>query len=180
MLPAGQARRGDHFSQLPSSSLTDCLAGLSFPLASSAAPHSSTPRSSEPGPFAAAVQIESAVTNCPEPTSALFHSCVRFGSHKRTVSIERGFGPKCWKHIAPAIAALDNTFTDAQVESAVEALEDGAVVPSIRPLLYFVVSTRGDENHLVNLIEDTCTCEAGRNDRACYHLAAAQVLDAAA
>ena len=94
-------------------------------------------------------------------------------------SIARGFGPVCWKRVRAQVVALPAIYTDAQVEAAAEAIEDGAVVPSCRPLLFFVVSTNGRDTHLVNLIEDTCTCDAGRNDRACYHLAAAQVIDRA-
>lgn len=92
-------------------------------------------------------------------------------------SVARGIGPKCLRAARQRAAQLDATYTDAQIESAIEAIEDGAVVPSCRPLLYFVVSTDGSENHLVNLIEDTCNCPAGRADRACYHLAAAQAVD---
>lgn len=94
-------------------------------------------------------------------------------------SIARGYGPTCMRRIKENAAVAATDFKPAQVEKALELITDGALVPSIRPRLFFAVSSDGEQNYLINTIANTCNCKAGRRDVRCYHLAAAQILTAA-
>lgn len=94
-------------------------------------------------------------------------------------SIARGYGPTCAKYIKENATVAATDFKAVQVEKAVQLIADGGIVRSIRPRLFFAVSSKGDENYVVNTIDNSCTCKAGLNSRRCYHLAAVQILDAA-
>jgi hypothetical protein len=110
-------------------------------------------------------------------------TCRRCGRHLRTAeSVARGIGPKCLAREKSEAATVAGTgrFTVSQINKAVELITTGGIVPSARPLLWFVVSSDGRETYLVNTIEDTCTCPAGERDVLCYHLAATAIIEAAA
>lgn len=94
-------------------------------------------------------------------------------------SIALGYGPTCMRRIKSNAAVAAEDFKPVQVEKALELITDGGLVPSIRPRLFFAVSSRGDENYLINTIDNSCNCKAGRNGHRCYHLAAAQIVLAA-
>lgn len=94
-------------------------------------------------------------------------------------SVALGYGPTCTKRVKENARFAAEDFQPVQVEKALELLADGGIVRSIRPRLFFAVSSTGDNNYVVNTIDNSCTCKAGQRDIRCYHLAAVQILDAA-
>lgn len=96
-----------------------------------------------------------------------------------------GFGEECWRRMRASAAAiraehernLIRSFTERQVESALELITDGAIV-HIGEDVFEVVSTDGTEHYRCTIFE--CTCPAGERDVNCYHQAAALVFQAAA
>ena len=68
-------------------------------------------------------------------------------------------------------------FKPFQQAKAVEAIEQGAILPTSRPNLYTAVSGDGSTTYLV--AAQSCTCPAGVKDRRCYHVAAVRILLAA-
>lgn len=105
---------------------------------------------------------------------------------KAKASVAQGRGPRCQaKHVArlaqlinDAIGALPEVgFTADQRDKAADLLADGGIVPAAEsaPGLYLAVSTNGENNYATRA--DACNCKAGRYGRACYHRAAALVLD---
>lgn len=93
-------------------------------------------------------------------------------------SVALGYGPTCMRRIKENAAVAATDFKPVQVEKAMELITDGGLVPSIRPRLFFAVSSRGDESYLINTIDNSCDCKAGARGVRCYHLAAAQILAA--
>ena len=90
-------------------------------------------------------------------------------------SIRRGYGRQCWKRAHERAATLGPEYSDTQVESALEALEDGAVVPAAVPGVWYVVGSRGDAIYETTLA--TCTCERfGKRGKACSHMAAVSLV----
>jgi hypothetical protein len=108
--------------------------------------------------------------------------CLRCGRALTAAgSVSAGYGRTCKARIAKGAQAADlSTFHPWQVEKAREAIEQRAIVPSSRPGLYAAVSGDGSTVYLVDAREGSCTCRAAANGRACYHLAAALILHAAA
>ena len=96
-------------------------------------------------------------------------------------SVSRGYGPTCWAKIRKAATeqALAG-FTEDQHAKALELIADGGIVPTSRPGVYAAASSDGSTFYVVNLVGPGCTCAAGLHGRACYHLAAARILQAAA
>lgn len=117
------------------------------------------------------------MTGTPKPTTCL--RCGRVLTTWRSVSA--GYGRTCKARVRDSAQAADlATFHGWQVEKAREAIEQLAVVPSSRPGLYAAVSGDGSTVYVVDVLEPSCTCKAAANGRACYHLASARILHAAA
>jgi hypothetical protein len=92
-------------------------------------------------------------------------------------SIARKYGRRCWERAHRRAETLASSFTDEQVERAVEAVEDGAVVPGETPAVWYVVSSRGDAFYTVENAA-ICDCEAGQAGRMCWHLGAVALVAA--
>ena len=84
-------------------------------------------------------------------------------------SVARGYGDRCWtlKRREDAVQAAG--FKPHQVASALELLEDGALIP-LRPGTYIGVSTDGMDTYVCTA--ETCTCAAFEAGRRCYPRAA--------
>ena len=110
--------------------------------------------------------------------------CLRPGCGRKLsapASVSRGYGPACWTKIRKAAASAEvDGFTEDQHAKAVELIADGGIVPTSRPGVYAAASSDGSTYYVVNLADPGCTCAAGQHGRACYHLAAARILQAAA
>lgn len=111
--------------------------------------------------------------------SATHTHCLRCGrTLKSATSQARGYGRTCAAHIRQAATVVDlSAYKPAQLESARELIEDGAIV-QLRPGIYRTVSTDGTELHLT-ATSGHCNCKAGLRSIRCYHVAAAQLLAAA-
>ncbi|MFC6080936.1 DUF6011 domain-containing protein [Sphaerisporangium aureirubrum] len=111
------------------------------------------------------------------PTTTECRECRR--TLRSAKSIANGIGPGCAAKIRRARAAADLAdFKPAQIDKAMELIEQGGILRTSRPGIYTTVSGNGSTTYLVHLV--TCTCTAGLKGRACYHRAAARILDAAA
>lgn len=112
-------------------------------------------------------------------TAAAHTHCLRCARPLRsTTSQARGYGRTCATRVRRAATVVDlSAYKAAQVESARELIEDGAIVP-IRPRIYRSVSSDGTELYLT-AVTGQCNCAAGLKGRRCYHVAAAQLLAAA-
>ncbi|MEV4287380.1 helix-turn-helix domain-containing protein [Nonomuraea bangladeshensis] len=75
-------------------------------------------------------------------------------------------------------AQLDD-YKPHQIESARQAIEQRAILPSTRrPGMWTAVSSNGTTHYLVHA--NACTCAAGLKGRRCWHRAAVAILTAAA
>jgi hypothetical protein len=105
--------------------------------------------------------------------------CLRCG---RTIyaaaSVRAKYGPGCRARIRrEAVAAVGEDFKAEQFAKALELISDGGLVPHAHAGVYRAVSSRGDVTYLAH--SHGCTCPAGLRSRsACYHQAAARVLEA--
>lgn len=103
-------------------------------------------------------------------------NCLRCGRILRsTKSIAAGYGPTCAAKVRNAQADLTD-YKPAQINSARELIEDGAIIP-LRNHVFTTVSSDGTETYLSHT--HTCNCPAGLAGRRCYHTAAARMLLAA-
>ncbi|ADP78361.1 DUF6011 domain-containing protein [Pseudofrankia inefficax] len=93
-------------------------------------------------------------------------------------SVARGYGEGCWRRARRRAALLAGSFSDRQVEQAVEAVEDGAIVPAETPRAWLVVSSKGDEVYQTD--GAACDCPAGQSGRICWHLASVALVERAA
>lgn len=111
------------------------------------------------------------------PTTA---KCVRCHRTLRSAdSIARTMGRTCArKHRQEQAAKLVlATYTEAQVEKVLELLADGGVARVDRHT-FLAVAYNGIDRYEVDTTTASCSCKAGQNGRACYHLAAARLLAA--
>lgn len=107
-------------------------------------------------------------------TTATTNRCLRCG---RPLRKSTGYGPTCARKIRQARAAADLTdFKPAQITSARELIEDGAIIP-LRGHVFTAVSSDGTETYLSH--PTNCNCPGGNRGRHCYHMAAARLLLAA-
>lgn len=104
--------------------------------------------------------------------------CLRCGRTLTSkASVARGYGRSCAAKVRTAATVADlHDFKPAQVASAAELIEDGAIIP-LRPRVFTVVSTDGTETYLAH--PSNCTCPAGLRGARCYHQLAARILLAA-
>ena len=104
--------------------------------------------------------------------------CLRCGrALTSAASVSRGYGRTCSAKIKAAAGTADLLgFKAAQLASATELIEDGAIVP-LRRTVFTVVSSDGTETYLSH--PTNCTCPAGIKGHRCYHMAAARMLLAA-
>lgn len=87
----------------------------------------------------------------------------------------RGRGRACYRRAMDAAATLGPEFSDRQVEAAIEAIEDGAVVPSGIAGVWLVVGSRGDKVYATTV--STCECEHfAKRGRACHHMASVSLV----
>jgi hypothetical protein len=93
----------------------------------------------------------------------------------------RRIGSGCYRKLRAAFRTADlSQWTPAQVAETMQAVEDGAVVPSNREGVFHVVSTDGTEVHLVH--RDGCNCTNGLQNkppRPCWHRCAVTIITAA-
>jgi hypothetical protein len=112
-----------------------------------------------------------AVVTAPAPVRCL--GCRRI--LKSETSIARGRGKACYRRALAAAATLGPEYSDRQVESAIEAIEDGAVVPAAVPGVWYVVGSRGDA--IYETTTATCTCLAfSEHGRTCWHRASVELV----
>jgi hypothetical protein len=114
-------------------------------------------------------------------TTATTAKCNRCGRTLRSAkSIATGYGPTCKAKIAKttAKAAKANAYKPFQIAKATELIELHAIM-AVDFALYTAVSSRGDDTYTVSAAARTCSCPAGEQGLACYHLAAAEILTAA-
>lgn len=107
--------------------------------------------------------------------------CNRCGRALRSAkSIAAGYGPTCRAKVAKATADLTgaDTYQAFRVTKAAELVELAAIVRTA-PGTFQAVSSRGDVVYVVDQAAHACSCPAGEHGRACYHLAAADILAAA-
>lgn len=112
---------------------------------------------------------------------------------KAKASVAQRRGPRCQERYTREIetalnfAAIDlaASYTDRQIDKAVELIEQNAIMPYLwadsgTPTngIYLTVSSDGQHRYTTGAAR--CTCKAGRHGRRCYHRAAALVLDAVA
>jgi Family of unknown function (DUF6011) len=109
--------------------------------------------------------------------------CLRPGCGRKLTapaSIAAGYGPVCRRRIREAAADIEvPDVKPEQHAKAVELIEAGGLVPSIRPGVFFAVSSDGSTTYITDTGAGTCTCKAGERGRRCYHLIAAGLVDAA-
>jgi Family of unknown function (DUF6011) len=101
-------------------------------------------------------------------TTQNVHRCLSCGRPIRSAeSIAAGRGSGCRAKIRRAQREADlSAWTDAQVESARELIEDGGIVPTAKPGVFRTVSTRGDAVYMTSA--HWCGCPAKKE---CYHRA---------
>jgi len=104
--------------------------------------------------------------------------CLECGRMLRSVkSVKRGRGAACQTKVNKAAKTVDlSDFKPAQVQSALDLIEDAAIV-KVRPNVFRSVSTDGTAEYLTH--PAACNCPAGLKSRNCYHRAAAIILLAA-
>jgi hypothetical protein len=110
------------------------------------------------------------MTNTTEHEHCLAPGCGRRLFCK--TSRARGYGWGCWRRIraaakVEALAAKLAVFTARQIESALEAIEDCAVIPAAVIGWFHVVSTDGSE--VYEGTAQSCPCPASAE---CWHRAA--------
>lgn len=112
--------------------------------------------------------------------------CLRSGCGRKltaAASRQRGYGPVCWRRIQSAAAGTAPSQTRAKPEQHAKALEliaSGGIRPLSRDGVFAAKSSDGTAVYVTDAIYQTCTCKAGQRGRYCYHLAAAEILTAAA
>lgn len=104
-------------------------------------------------------------------------NCLRCGRKLTSpTSVAKGYGRGCAAKVRQA-AAVHPDYSPAQIESARELIEDGAIV-QIRPRVCRSVSSDGTEMYLT-AVTGQCNCPAGLKGRRCYHALATALLLAA-
>lgn len=101
-------------------------------------------------------------------TAAPTTNCLRCGRALTSAkSVAAGYGRGCQRKIRQNTETLGAQFTDRQIEDAVELVEDGGAVP-VDGVTWLTVGSRGE---IYTTTAHSCTCTAGQNGRACYHVA---------
>ena len=98
---------------------------------------------------------------------------------RSAASIAAGMGRTCARKTRQEAAArlvLAN-YSSVQVEKVRELLADGGV-QRVDRTTFLAVASNGIDRYEVSTAHASCTCKAGQNGRACYHLGAAQLLAA--
>jgi hypothetical protein len=112
-------------------------------------------------------------------TASTYTHCISCGRPLRSVASQaRGRGRHCAAKVRRAAQVVDlSAYKPAQIASAQELIEDGAII-QLRPRIYRSVSSDGTELYLT-AVTGHCNCPAGLRGTRCYHVAAAQLLAAA-
>jgi len=108
------------------------------------------------------------------PTTIKCRRCHR--ALRSATSIAAGVGPTCARRERQETAAklVLASYSPTQVDSVKQVLADGGVARTGRHT-FAVVASDGVRRYTVDTTHASCTCKAGQNGRACYHLAAAQL-----
>lgn len=108
------------------------------------------------------------------PAGPMHTHCLTCGRALRSDKSRRiGQGPTCAARIRRAARLLD-TYKTAQIDAALELIEDGGIIP-VRPgRVWATVSTDGTAIH--RTAPNACTCPAGLRGTPCYHRAAVALL----
>lgn len=106
-------------------------------------------------------------------TAARTATCRRCRATLRSVkSVAAGIGRVCARlERRDKAAAAAAGYRPHQLASALELIEDAAIIAMPAPGLFVAVSTDGAEFYEVTA--DTCGCKAAENGRQCYHRLAA-------
>lgn len=103
-------------------------------------------------------------TEAPRITCRRCHAILRSAK-----SITRGIGARCLRLERQEQALASDAYKPEQIAAAIEAIEDGAVIP-LRGRIFLVVSTNGQDIHRTTAT--ACSCPAGIKGRRCFHRAA--------
>jgi hypothetical protein len=105
--------------------------------------------------------------------------CICGRTLRAAKSVARGYGPRCYAKIQKAAKVVDlAAYKAAQIAKAAELIELRAIVRTA-PATFAAVSSDGSQTYTVNPAAQSCTCKAGERGIRCYHVAAAQILNAA-
>ena len=105
--------------------------------------------------------------------------CICGRTLRAAKSVARGYGPRCWAKIQEAAKVVDLAAYKAnQIAKAAELIELRAIIRTA-PATFAAVSSDGTATYETNAAAQSCTCKAGQRGIRCYHLAAAQILNAA-
>jgi len=103
-------------------------------------------------------------------------NCLRCGRTLRSAKSQAtGYGAKCAAKVRHTPADTSD-YKPHQIASAVELIEDGAIIP-LRSVVFIAVSTDGTETY--KTAPTACSCPAGLKGSRCYHQLAARMLLAA-
>jgi len=108
-------------------------------------------------------------------TTAPTAKCTRCGRGLRSAaSVLAGMGRTCQRKARQEAAAklILASYSPVQVEKVQELLRDGGV-QRVDRTTWLAVASNGVDRYEVSTAHASCTCKAGQNGRACYHLAAA-------
>jgi uncharacterized Zn finger protein len=95
---------------------------------------------------------------------------------RSATSIAAGIGPTCARRHRAAAQIVLERYSNDQVAKVIDLLTTGGVTRIDRHT-FRATSSKGAE-YVVDTTQATCNCPAGQHGRACYHLAAAQLLAA--
>lgn len=84
---------------------------------------------------------------------------------RAAASVARGLGEGCLRKARRRAVELGDAYSDDQVEAAVEAVEDGAVVPDADAGVWLVVASKGEVVYTTD--GAVFDCPAGKAGRAC-------------
>lgn len=100
--------------------------------------------------------------------------CLTCGRALRSDKSRRiGQGPTCAARTRRTARLLD-TYKTAQIDAALELIDDGGIIPLRPGRVWATVSTDGTAIH--RTAANACTCPAGLRGTRCYHLAAVALL----
>jgi len=110
--------------------------------------------------------------------------CLRSGCGRKLTAAAsrlRGYGPVCWRRIRDAAQATAAPRAKPdQLAKAQQLVAGGGIRPLSPSGVFAAKASDGITIYLTDLTYQTCPCKAGQRGRYCYHLAAAEILTAAA
>lgn len=110
------------------------------------------------------------------PAVGTVHHCRRCGRVLTDPrSIARGYGRTCARRMSAALVHIGATYSPGQIAAATALIDDGGLLVGPHGTC-LAVSSDGTTTYVVDPRRGSCTCKAGQNGRACYHLASATAL----